>query len=73
MDREEEAIVAFPPIEDLIADRMGQYEADTRQPEMLEQAKILYQLAENVDSQYLEKRLKEELLDSSLIDLLLEE
>lgn len=73
VDRAEDAVVSFPPIEDLIADRMGQYEADTGRPEMLEQARILYQLAENIDLEYLEKRLKEELVDYSLAKSLTDE
>src|SRR5229473_3388362 len=45
----------------LIADRMGQYCATkARVPEMLDQAIKLYQLAEDVDEAYLDRRIQEE-------------
>jgi hypothetical protein len=53
--------VAIAAVEDLIADRMGQY-ASTRNrvPEMLDQAIQLFRLAEHVDESYLGKRIGEE-------------
>ncbi len=53
--------IAMAPVEDLIADRMGQYCATkARVPEMLDQAIKLYQLAEDVDEAYLDRRIQEE-------------
>lgn len=39
-----DSMIELPPIEDLIADRLGQY-ASGAAPEMLEQARLLYDLA----------------------------
>ncbi len=50
------------PVEDLIADRMGQY-ASGATPEMLEQAQILLDLYRDVDIAYLENRIREETLN----------
>ena len=53
--------VRIPPIEDMIADRLGQFEASERRDgEMLNQAQILFKLAESIDLAYLERRVKEE-------------
>jgi hypothetical protein len=53
--------VAIAPVEDLIADRMGQYAStENRIPEMLDQALHLYRLADHLDEAYLEKRIGEE-------------
>ena len=42
--------IALPPIEDLIADRLGQYAASgDRDDEMLEQARLLFKLAGDID------------------------
>jgi hypothetical protein len=49
-------------VEDLIADRMGQYYSDAA-PEMLGQAIALFRLYEDCDSLYLEKRIREETND----------
>lgn len=46
-------------VEDLIADRMGQYASGTA-PEMLEQARTLFALSEHLDMDYMEKRIGEE-------------
>jgi hypothetical protein len=60
--------VRIPPIEDLIADRLAQFEAsDRRDQEMLNQAHLLFQLAEDVDSAYLERRISEEGADPALL------
>jgi len=54
------------PIEDLIADRLGQaYSADPPRPDMLEQALILYQFADEYDADYLDRRISEETLGSA--------
>lgn len=50
---------AILPVEDLIADRMGQY-ASGAAPEMLGQAKALYDLHPDLDSDYLDRRIREE-------------
>lgn len=56
-----EAILAMPPIEDLIADRLAQYEANpSGHDDMLEQARILVDLADQLDLEYLGKRVREE-------------
>ncbi|MBO6888138.1 MAG: hypothetical protein JJ871_08730 [Thalassospira sp.] len=61
MDLDEHSNVTFIAIEDLIADRMGQYDAPPNMREdMLEQAAALLKLAENLDNAYLDKRIREE-------------
>jgi hypothetical protein len=61
--------ILFPPVEDLIADRLAQYEASKRQdPEMLEQARYLLALAEQIDDGYLIKRVVEEGGDPDLLE-----
>lgn len=53
--------IYLAPIEDMIADRMGQYSSVPRGiPEMLRQAVLLLRLADEVDEDYLESRLFEE-------------
>lgn len=47
-------------VEDIIADRMGQYASN--EPDMLEQAILLLKLAKNVDQEYLDRRIEEETL-----------
>lgn len=46
-------------VEDLIADRMGQYHSGSA-PDMLAQAKVLFDLYQDVDLGYLERRIREE-------------
>jgi hypothetical protein len=46
-------------IEDLIADRMGQYASGTA-ADLLEQARTLYRLSERIDRSYLDRRIREE-------------
>lgn len=53
---EQFAVIA---VEDLIADRMGQYHSGTA-PEMLEQAKTLFKLYKDADITYMERRIREE-------------
>jgi hypothetical protein len=50
---------AMIPVEDLIADRMGQY-ASGSAPEMLGQARTLFGLHPTLDIPYLERRIREE-------------
>ena len=51
--------LAVIPIEDLIADRVAQFHSGTA-PEMLEQARLLASLAEHLDEDYLERRIRQE-------------
>lgn len=52
------AVAVIAP-EDIIADRMGQY-ASGSAPEMLGQARALFALCEGLDSDYMERRIREE-------------
>jgi hypothetical protein len=62
--------IALAPIEDLIADRLGQYAASNdRDDEMLEQARLLLKLAGDIDKEYLVKRVLEETGDPALLGL----
>ena len=64
-----EGAFAIIPVEDLIADRMGQYASGTA-PEMLGQARTLYALHPELDRAYLERRIREETLgDHGVEDL----
>lgn len=58
--------VVVAPVEDLIADRMGQY-ASGAAPEMLGQAIRLLQLADRLDDAYLDKRIRDD--SSGIYDL----
>ncbi|ARS27332.1 hypothetical protein KC8_08505 [Sphingomonas sp. KC8] len=51
--------VAVIAVEDIIADRMGQYASGTA-PEMLGQARSLYHLHCDADLDYMERRIREE-------------
>lgn len=59
--------IVFASIEDMIADRMGQFNAtrpgDAR---MLEQAKMLFVLADELDRAYLDRRIRAEAPDYDL-------
>lgn len=46
-------------VEDLIADRMGQYASGTA-PDRIEQARLLYRLHSSLDRAYLEQRIRQE-------------
>jgi hypothetical protein len=59
--------ITFPPIEDLIADRLGQYEANRTDSTRLEQARFLFRMAKSVDMTYLSKRVAEEGSDPALL------
>ena len=54
-----EGAFAIIPVEDMIADRMGQFASGTA-PEMLEQARILFLLNPDLDMPYLETRIRYE-------------
>lgn len=51
--------IALISIEDMIADRMGQY-ASGSAPDMLEQARCLFALHSDVDLDYMERRIRQE-------------
>lgn len=59
LDLDEDGRVAVIAIEDIIADRMGQY-ASGSAPAMLEQARALFALHRDADVQYLEHRIRYE-------------
>lgn len=64
---EDDPELSFVSIEDLIADRIGQYNsAPQGVEESLEQAFLLLKLAENIDRAYLDKRIREESIDFTL-------
>jgi hypothetical protein len=74
VDEEEGSTVIFPPLEDMIADRLGQHASDPKgREDMLEQARMLTLLAETLDVDYLRKRVYEEHADPALIDRLMAE
>jgi hypothetical protein len=71
IDEEENARVILPPPEDVIADRLGQYASDPRgRDDMLEQARLLVLLAEDLDLNYLRRRVVEEGADADLVERL---
>jgi hypothetical protein len=71
VDIAEGKAVAIAPIEDLIADRMGQYVSTaSRVPEMLDQATKLLLLADSLDETYLERRIREETLGELGLEVL---
>ena len=55
----DDGVAAVVSLEDMIADRMGQY-ASGSAPEMLKQARTLYALYPDADLDYLERRIREE-------------
>lgn len=59
LDLGDDGRVAVIAIEDIIADRMGQY-ASGSAPAMLEQARALFALHRDADVQYLERRIRYE-------------
>jgi hypothetical protein len=53
--------IPFAPIEDMIADRLGQFTSGTGGgEEMRQQAIALYRLAEEPDEEYLDRRIRED-------------
>lgn len=57
-----DAAFAIISVEDLIADRMGQYASGTAR-EMLGQARALFRLHPDLDRDYLDRRIREESFD----------
>jgi hypothetical protein len=67
---EDGGTIALAPIEDMIADRLGQYAAShQRGREMLEQARLLAKLAGDIDNEYLNRCVLEESGDLTLLEL----
>lgn len=65
----EHSALVTPAIEDLIADRLGQYAVAAPTDESRkEQAKMLFQVAEAIDMDYLKRRILEEGGEISLLD-----
>lgn len=63
--------LAVIPIEDLIADRLGQaYSSEPPHKDLIDQARKLYRLVPNVDRNYLIKRIADESGDAAGIELL---
>jgi hypothetical protein len=54
-----DGIAAVLSLEDMIADRIGQFASGTA-PDMLEQARILFRLFPDADLEYLERRIRHE-------------
>jgi len=53
--------ILMAPTEELIADRLGQWEASGRQDAaMLTQARVLLALAEELDEAYLDRRIRQD-------------
>lgn len=58
---EHDSVLRFPSVKDMIADRLGQYASNpTGHPDRLEQARLLWILAGEIDLPYLKKRAVEE-------------
>jgi hypothetical protein len=62
-----DGIAAVVSVEDMIADRMGQF-ASGSAPEMLGQARELLALHGDIDRAYLERRIREETVGDHGID-----
>lgn len=66
----EDAEVVFPAIEDLIADRLGQYASSNNRSEAMRfQALPMFSLASEYDREYLKRRIVEETGDPAVIGL----
>lgn len=65
----EDGVVAVISVEDMIADRMGQYASGTAR-DMLDQAKALFRLYPDADRDYMERRIREETAGDHGIDAL---
>lgn len=69
VDTGDDAQAAFVSLEDMIADRMGQY-ASGSAPEMLAQARALFRLYPDADRVYMNRRIREETAGDHGIDTL---
>lgn len=56
----DDAAIVLPAVEDLIADRLGQFAVSSGDTAMLEQAKALFALSNGLDLAYLKRRVCEE-------------
>jgi hypothetical protein len=69
VDEAGDAKVLFPPPEDMIADRPGQYASDPRgRDDMLAQARLLASFAVGLDVAYPRRRVAEEGADPAVLD-----
>lgn len=69
IDVDTDGVAAIISVEDIIADRMGQFASGTA-PEMLEQARRLFILHSDVDRAYLDRRVREETMgDYGICDI----
>lgn len=66
---EDEASIVLPAVEDMIADRLGQHEIAKGDPSMLEQARALFTLGQDLDVTYLVRRIREEGGNPSLLGI----
>lgn len=61
--------IVIPAIEDMIADRLGQFaSSNNRDQDRLAQARLMFKLADDLDLAYLERRISEETGDFSLLN-----
>jgi hypothetical protein len=61
--------IIIPSFEDMIADRLGQYAGGRKSDDSrLQQARLLFKLAENLDLDYLKRRIGEEGGDYQLLN-----
>ncbi len=67
VDFGEDGVANIIAVEDIIADRMGQFASGTA-PEMRDQASLLLRLHTNVDRAYLDRRVREETVGDYGID-----
>jgi hypothetical protein len=65
----DDGVAAFISLEDMIADRMGQY-ASGSAPEMLAQTRALFALYPDADRAYMERRIRHETAGDHGIDTL---
>jgi hypothetical protein len=75
---EGEKTIALPSVEDMIADRVGQFSCTNKDLEMLGQAVILYKIARDnletaIDEGYLDARIRTETGDSYNLSFLVEQ
>ena len=63
------SVIPLTAIEDLIADRLGQYGVAGDDTSRIEQARALLAMADDIDLAYLRRRVVEEDGDIALLDL----
>lgn len=67
LEFEPDGEIVLPPIEDVIADRLGQYAVNPTHDELLQQARALKMLAQDLDMEYLKTRVAAEGGDVALL------